>query len=435
MKISNRVPFRFSDTFEQVSPAEALGEGCDFSPARSPSSNIYHRYHIETQTAPDIVPLPPRFRVKVKKHRLIGMVLKELLELKGNLPVALSRPCVYGVFSRPVGGLAPREELCVGCLRCTVQYPDMVQIYPNPERQHLGDSFVTPEYVDTILYEARTGRVPVRGAGYRGPFGGEGWDGLWTDMSEIVRPTRDGIHGREFISTAVDIGEKPAFLHFDERGEAVGPIPTVIATQVPFLFGTPADTSQANTLVPILAEAARQVETLALAPVASAVELSLAGPHIVPIIGETSWSWLDRLSWSPRMVVLDGWDRTRYEALQRHFSSSIPCVRVPMDTDILELVQQGARVFYLTANYRGYIGERFVMDLASRPISVSWMLACEKKSRSSAVVASSWPNTCRKPSFAVWMPWSWILLSQWRCKPALAANASTSKRLPSLSRV
>lgn len=373
MTISNQGQFPSGHAFEQVSPVEAPGEGRDFSPAwppdqspleaRSPSSNIYHRYHIETQTAPDIVPLPPRFRVKVKKHRLIGMVLKELLELKGNLPVALSRPCVYGVFSRPVGGLAPREELCVGCLRCTVQYPDMVQVYPNPERQHLGDSFVTPEYVDTILYEARTGRVPVRGAGYRGPFGGEGWDGLWTDMSEIVRPTRDGIHGREFISTAVDIGEKPAFLHFDERDEAVGPFPTVIATQVPFLFDVPASANQAKTLVPILAEAARQVETLALVPVASAVELSLAGSHIVPVIGEASWSWLDRLSWSPRMVVLDGWDRTRFEALQRRFPSSILCIRVPMDTDILELVQQGARVFYLTANYRGHIGDRFVMDL------------------------------------------------------------------------
>src|SRR5262249_4332495 len=152
-----------------------------------------------------IVPLPSRFRVKVHKPRLIRMVLKEAVAFKSNLPVALSRPCVYGVFSRPVGGLAPREELCVGCLRCTVQYPDIVQIHPNPERLHLGDAYVTPEYVDTLLYEARTGRVPVRGAGYRGRFGGEGWDGLWTDMSEIVRPTRDGIHGREFISTAVDI--------------------------------------------------------------------------------------------------------------------------------------------------------------------------------------------------------------------------------------
>ena len=163
---------------EQVPVAEMLpGEQdtsltrLDAKPPDSPlpqpvsPANLYHRYHIETQTTPDIVPLPSKFRVKVKKHRLIGMVLKEIFELKGDLPVALSRPCVYGVFSRPLGGLTPREELCVGCLRCTVQYPDMVKIMPNPERQRLGDSSIKPEYVDTLLYEARTGRVPVRGAG------------------------------------------------------------------------------------------------------------------------------------------------------------------------------------------------------------------------------------------------------------------------------
>src|SRR5215472_9787271 len=235
MAMSDPLPLFTGGTFEQVSAAKVQVTSPASSPVR-PSNRIpdqsaserpaspaaYHRYHIETQTAPDIVPLPSRFRVKVKKYRLIAMVVKELFAVKGDLRVALSRPCVYGVFSRPVGGLAPREELCVGCLRCTVQYPNIVQIHPNPERQRLGDSFVKPEYIDTIIYEARTGRVPVRGAGYRGSFGGEGWDGLWTDMSEIVRPTRDGIHGREFISTAVDIGSLPAFLRFDEQGEVIG---------------------------------------------------------------------------------------------------------------------------------------------------------------------------------------------------------------------
>ena len=33
-------------------------------------------------------------------------------------------------------------------------------------------------------------------------------------MSEIVRPTRDGIHGREYISTSVDIGRKLPHLAF-----------------------------------------------------------------------------------------------------------------------------------------------------------------------------------------------------------------------------
>ncbi len=369
--MSELMPLPVGYACKPVPVAEARVAGRDFSPAQQPdrpalepgSSNVYHRFHIETQTTPDIVSLPPRFQVKVKKHRLVGMVLKELFELKGDLAVALSRPCVYGVFSRPVGGLAPREELCVGCLRCTVQYPDMVQIYPHPERQRLGDSFVKPEYVDTILYEARTGRVPVRGAGYRGPFGGEGWDGLWTDMSEIVRPTRDGIHGREFISTAVDIGEKPAFLRFDDQGEAVGPTPAVIATQVPFLFDLPASTAYSEPLLPILTEAARQVETLAVVPLPAVVQLSLAGPHVVPMVAQSSWTWLDRLTWHPRMVELDGWDRECFDALRHRFPGSIICIRVPMDTNILELVQQGARVFHLTANYHGYVGNQFVMDL------------------------------------------------------------------------
>ncbi len=362
--MSDQVLFSIDDAFEQLPPAQSPDEPA--SEISSPSSSTFRRYRIETRPTPDIVPFPSRFRVKVKKHGLIGLLLRELIEYKGNFQVAMSRPCLYGVFSGPVGGLAPREELCVGCLRCTVQYPHIVQIYPNPERRRLGDSFVKPEDVDTIMYEARDGRVPVRGAGYRGLFGGEGWDGLWTDMSEIVRPTRDGIHGREFISTAVDIGEKPAFLRFDEQGEVVGPVPTVITTQVPFLFDIPAYTAQSKLLLPILSEAARQIETLAVIPIQSVVELSLIGQHLVPLIIPDSLSWLDQLSTSPHMLMLDGWDLQCYEELKRRFSDTVVCVRVPMDTNLVEMAQQGVRVFHLTANYHGYIGNRFVIDLIQK---------------------------------------------------------------------
>src|SRR6266480_2325435 len=364
MTMSDQILSSIEEPFEQLSPAQLPDRPA--SDTNSPSSSTFQRYHIETQTTSDIVPYPSRFRVKVKKHGLIGMLLKELFVYKGNFQVALSRPCVYGVFPSPVGGLAPREELCVGCLRCTVQYPNIVQIHPNPERQRLGDTFVKPEYVDTIMYEARDGRVPVRGAGYRGLFGGEGWDGLWTDMSEIVRPTRDGIHGREFISTTVDIGEKPAFLRFDEQGEVVSPVPRVITTQVPFLFDVPAYTDQSKLLLPILSEVARQIETLVVVPIASAVELFLAGQHVVPLVAPESLSRLDQLSWPPRMVMLDGWDQECYNTLRRRYPDTIACVRVPMDTNLVELAQQGVRVFHLTANYHGYIGDRFVMDLILR---------------------------------------------------------------------
>src|SRR5947208_2709819 len=99
-------PFSVGDVFKQGSFVEALVAEPDLSPAQSvvrppdqpvlkpasPLTNVYHRYHIETQPAPDIIPLPSKFRVKVKKHRLITMIAKEFFESKGDLPVALSRP-------------------------------------------------------------------------------------------------------------------------------------------------------------------------------------------------------------------------------------------------------------------------------------------------------------------------------------------------------
>ncbi|GBC84466.1 hypothetical protein HRbin11_00895 [bacterium HR11] len=323
----------------------------------------YHRYHIETRFTPDLIPPPPRFRVRVRKLRLIGLVLKELIEFRGHVRVALSRPCVYGVFSRPVGGLAPKEELCVGCLRCTVQYPEVVQICPNPERLRLGDSYLKPEYVDTILYEARTGRVPVRGAGYRGPFGGDGWDGMWTDMSEIVRPTRDGIHGREFISTAVDIGEKPSFLTFDAAGHPIGPTPRVLSIQVPFVLDVPPPGRRLRVLAEIFAEAARQLETLAILPVEVVVRFSLGGPHVMPLVRAETWPLLEKLPESPRIVALAGWDPDRYRALRARFPESLVAVRVPMDADLEPMVRTGVRVFHLTADYHGYAGRRFAIEL------------------------------------------------------------------------
>lgn len=322
------------------------------------------RYHIETREAPDVASHPSRFRVQVKKHKLVGMVLHELFfEYRGHPKVALSRPCVYGVFGRIVGGLAPKHELCVGCLRCTTQYPEMVQILPNPARRKLGDSFLTPDEVDTILNEARHGAVPVRGAGYRGRFGGEGWDGMWTDMSEIVRPTRDGIHGREFISTAVDLGGRPSYLRFGERGEPLDPLPQVLSLPIPFLLDLPPDSLRAPELSRVLAGAARALGTLAILPIADVLSLGLAGSHVAPLMTAEEASLLSRLPEAPRLIELAGWDRQRYAELTERFPGAVIVARVPMDTDLVALVREGGRAFHLVADYHGRVGDRFVKDL------------------------------------------------------------------------
>ncbi|MHA2647570.1 MAG: glutamate synthase-related protein [bacterium JZ-2024 1] len=345
--------------------------------------STYRRYHIETRRVPDLAGIPPRFRVIVRRSRLALLLLKEFIQYRGNLRIVLNRPCVYGVFSGPVGGFMPRENLCVGCLRCTVQYPDVVRIVRNPARQRLGDSYFRSAFVDAVLYEAQTGLVPVRGAGYRGPFGGDGWDGLWTDMSEIVRPTRDGIHGREFISTSVDMGSKPARLRF--RGNVLtGPVPRTVTLQVPFLLDVlPNSVASAGALISALARTAHDTESLFFLPVAQAVNYQ--NPAVAPIVVPGEEPLLNSLRELPRVievspisadaVTTDPEARSEIAmnratetvaSLERKYPDSVIILRLPFlpgDT-LLSAYNRGVRSFHLVANYHGRgAGGVFVMDL------------------------------------------------------------------------
>ncbi len=320
--------------------------------------NSYHRYHIETKTADDIARRPGRFRVKVAKHRLILFLAEEILRHRNRKKVIFSRPCIYEVYGRPVGGLAPRENICVGCLRCTTEHPDWVQIYRNPEFVKQGDSYFKAEYVETVNYEAQTGMVPVKGAGYRGKFGGEGWDGMWTDMSEIVRPARDGIHGREFISTVVDIGEKPSFLTFDERGLPVGKTPQIISIPLPIFFGIPPASVTSQKLLTILTKVAEECETLAVVPISDIRKFRLSGGHVVPLVNREDYEMLHHLPFEPKMIEMTAWDDTLYTRIRSWFPKSFICLRLDFgDQFRKELLHyytdSGIRIFHLVANYHG----------------------------------------------------------------------------------
>ncbi len=325
----------------------------------------YSRYQLEARLAQEITPFPNRTRVRVSKPGLALHLLKELIRHRRNLKVAVSRPCIYGVFSGPLGGFAPRDSMCVGCLRCTTEHPEMVQVYGNPERRQLGDSYFTPDMVDTIYYEARTGRIPVRGAGYRGPFGGEGWDGMWTDMSEIVRPTRDGIHGREVISTAVDLGQKPPFLIFNDDG---GPVTTQRTTTVPIpiLFDAPPASLLPDRLVDILAAAAQGVGTFLILPLCVIEKFALGGPHVIPLMSAHERDALGKLRVQPQMIELDGWNEELIQTIRLCFPDTIICLRTdfPAAEVLSRYLRSGIRVFHLVANYHGRGGDgRFVLDL------------------------------------------------------------------------
>lgn len=300
------------------------------------------------------------------KYGLASLLVREFIHYRGNKKIVMSRPCLYGVFSGPLGGFTPREHLCVGCLRCTTQYPQLVQVYPNGERQHLGDSYFTPEHVETICYEARTGRVPVKGAGFRGPFGGEGWNGMWTDMSEIVRPTRDGIHGREFISTVVDIGPKPPFLSFDEQDELSGKVSGTVTVPVPILFDLPPTQLSSEKLLKILLAAAQEAETPLILPAEAIKKFALRGPPIVPLVTARDRTLLSDFPLEPRMIELDGWDEGLCCQVQNRFPTAVICLRLDSVSkqELLPYIRTGIRVFHLATNYHGRDRNgRFVLDL------------------------------------------------------------------------
>lgn len=330
------------------------------------STQAFKRYHIETRPAPDIVKWPSRFRVDVSKVGLAKHLIKEFIEYKGDLDIVLSRPCMYGVFSGPVGGFAPREQLCVGCLRCTTQHPDFVTIRHNPERRLLGDSYFTFDHINAVSYESSMGMIPVRGAGYRGKFGGEGWDGMWTDMSEIVRPTRDGIHGREFISTVVDIGAKPSYLQFDDHGQPINATPTTFTLPLPMLLDTPPHAVATSSTYKLFAQAAAQGETMVFLPLNAVVENNLRGAHIVPLVRSGDAERLRILPDTPKMIALEGWDADLFAQLADAFPQTLICLRTPFLSadEYLALFAKGVRLFHLTANYHGRGNdERFVLDL------------------------------------------------------------------------
>src|SRR2546425_7488624 len=192
----------------------------------------YRRFKIEPKPAPHVYPIPNKFDVSARKLRLASMLVHEALEYRLNKEVVLSRPCIYGVFGGRFGGFKPLKHKCVGCMRCVQEYPHIMMVKHSDSYKRLGDSFWTPEAVFTIWNEGSTGKIPVKGMGYKGAFGGEGFDGIWTDMSEIVRPTRDGVYGREYISTSVDIGRKPTSVDF----EKIDQTPSTVEIPVPIIF-------------------------------------------------------------------------------------------------------------------------------------------------------------------------------------------------------
>ncbi len=326
---------------------------------KSSPSHTFERYSLPVRDAPDLHSTPSRFKVSVDRVGLAKLLFKEVFHYRFNMGLVLSRPCIYGVFGGPLGGFAPREHECVGCLRCTIEHPEIVKVEPNPLRWGWGDDFHNPLALDTVDHESRSGSVPVRGQGYRGKFGGAGWDGMWTDMSEIVRPTRDGIHGRESISTLVDLGGSPPLVDPDDLPDT----PTLSLPLPTFLDLPPAQSQQID-LPEIWHRAAAMTKGMAFLPVRTVLEKGCPTTHIAPFFSSGE-EHLCASFHGTRLVEAESLETAL--ALQRALPQSVVSLRMPYPEDPTELVrlfQKGIRLFHLVADFHG-IGPqgRFVLDL------------------------------------------------------------------------
>lgn len=173
--------------------------------------------------------------------------------------------CIYDVHKRDDGDprkmSEPSSHLCKNCFSCIQNCPQQaLEMVKNKKYESLGNDYWTPHKILTIWKEAEEGKIPVYGAGFRGRFKGYGFDSIWTDMSEIVRPTRDGIHGREYIATAIDIGRKLPFISDFTKIDR----PSLLEIQIPMLFDTAALGLHLENIILAIVRAAHQVGTFAI---------------------------------------------------------------------------------------------------------------------------------------------------------------------------
>jgi glutamate synthase domain-containing protein 2 len=223
-----------------------------------------------------------------------------------------------------------------------------------------GDPLWTPQVITQIWYQAETGRIPISGAGYGGPFAGEGFDGMWLDMSEIVRPTRDGIHGREYISTAIDLGRKAPMLRFDPSGRLALQPPPLLEIPLPILFNPlPLPTPGRGARLAIAKAAARLGTFAFVEPEDWGDDLLPYANYLAPrltAISEGGWDLLERA----RLAELDCEEGAihLWERIKARRPKAVVSLRLPLAPGVAKevesLVRAGAEAIHLYADDYGY---------------------------------------------------------------------------------
>jgi ferredoxin len=278
-----------------------------------------------------------------------------------------SKVCIYEAHKRrkddPRKMADPNTVVCRNCFRCIQECPrGALEKSLAKDFLNVGGSYWKPDMLISLWKQAEDGKVPVTGAGYRGPFTGPGFDSMWTDMSEIVRPTRDGIHGREYISTSVELGRKLNHLAFDANGKLLSKVYDSIDLPLPIIFDIPAGKLSANVKLALIAAAA-EINTCIVMPAGDiAPDLEKYSQHIIPCISHKDIDRRQAVLKKARMVAIEYDDALlndlpRVQGAIKQIGNALTIIRIPaakdVESTVSKLAHMGAEIMHVVGDYRG----------------------------------------------------------------------------------
>jgi ferredoxin len=278
-----------------------------------------------------------------------------------------TKVCIYEAHKRqkddPRKMADPNTIVCRNCFRCIQECPrGALEKSIEKDFANIGGAFWKPDMLISLWKQAEDGNVPVSGSGYKGPFTGPGFDSMWTDMSEIVRPTRDGIHGREYINTGVELGRKLDHLIFDSRGQLASAVPETIDIPIPILFDITGYDLSSNIKEAML-KAVSVLNTFIMMPASEIIpEMEKFSSNIIPCITHKEIETYAAILSKARLVAIE-----HNETVVKHFPSfrenirkitqALTIIRVPAVKNVEDIVaklsQSGAEIIQIAADYCG----------------------------------------------------------------------------------
>jgi len=284
----------------------------------------------------------------------------------GSCRECVKKKCVYEIFKENYQYASSMKEpeylyTCQSCFRCVQECTKGIfSRVINPEYRTLGDDYWHADIIHRTWYQAHTGKIPVSGSGYRGPFVGEGFDSMWTDMSEIVRPTRDGIHGREYINTCIELSRGFMRLQFKEDMTIASDVPPILEIPIPLMFQQPEFGVLSENVLLSAVMAAQVLETMMFIRPEDYIEtLFPYADNLIPCLTKDNYKDYSSLVKKSRMVELayEPGIEGEFVKLRTFQPELIISVGIPLDAKAadlsLTLAQTDVDTLHFYADNRG----------------------------------------------------------------------------------